>query len=101
MHYTSLNAAAPSQGVSDDHALTPAADSGSSLTIIGRDGVRTPFVSAGRSGLQGCRVVRSPVALRLPSAFIQLKLAGWLINSESQSKPRGIREPVLVTHSCS
>jgi hypothetical protein len=41
---------------------------------------------------------RSPQALRLPPAFIKLNLAEWLINSESQGKPNGIREPILITH---
>jgi hypothetical protein len=79
---------------------------GSSLWLAGpkgvqstREGLQSPFVSSGKSSLQGHPIVRSPGALRLHPAFIQLNLAGWLINSESQAKPHGVCEPILITKS--
>jgi ParB-like chromosome segregation protein Spo0J len=41
--------------------------------------------------------VRSPETLLLHPAFNELNLHGWLINSESQDKPQGVREPILIT----
>ena len=88
----------PAPPVSSDGQLLTQATELQPQPAIGKNGLLSPFASIGRNGLQGSWVVRSPEALRLPPAFIHLKLAEWLINSESQGKPCGIREPVLITH---
>jgi hypothetical protein len=70
----------------------------SSVSAFRNEALLSPFISTGRNGLGGGHSVgRFPGALRLHSSFLDLKLAGWLINSESQGKPHGIREPVLIT----
>jgi hypothetical protein len=48
--------------------------------------------------LEGHQSVRSPGALRLHPAFNELNLADWLIHSESQGKPKDVREPILITN---
>ncbi len=97
MYRPSLSPAAARPVSSDGRGLTQTAELGSFIAAFRNDGVLSPFVSMGRNGLQGSRAVRSPQALRLPPAIIRLNLAEWLINSELQGKPCGIREPVLIT----
>lgn len=94
-----MNSAACSQASSNRQGPSTAGESWPLATTSRKEGSLAPLVSIVRNGLQAYRVVRSAKALRLPPAFIQLNLAEWLINSESQGKLPGIREPILVNDS--
>lgn len=98
-YHASISSAAASHAGSGPHALSPADELRPPLWALGNDRIRSPYVSVGRNGLGGYPARRSPGALRLHPAFIQLNLTAWLINSESQGKPVGIREPILITQS--
>jgi hypothetical protein len=95
----SINAAAVSQGRPGHAELSPADELRPSVWAFRNEALLSPLISTGRNGLRGHPVVRSPGALRLHPAFNELNLAGWLINSESQGKPHGVREPILITES--
>jgi hypothetical protein len=69
----------------------------SSVGAFWNEELRSPFIAAGRNGLAGYRAVRLAGMLRLHPAFIQLNLAGWLINLESHGNPPRIRQPILIT----
>lgn len=70
----------------------------SSVSALRNEALLSPVVSTGRNGFGGGHSAgRSPGALRLHPAFLDLKLAGWLICSELQVKSHGIREPILIT----
>lgn len=57
-----------------------------------------PVASWRPNGLQGFRPVRPSDGLRLRPAFIQLDLTEWVVNADSEGKPSGIRDPILVTN---
>jgi hypothetical protein len=67
------------------------------LWALGNNRIGSSQGALGRNGLAGYSARRSPGTLRLHPVFLRLNLAAWLINSELQGKPSGIREPILVT----
>jgi hypothetical protein len=71
---------------------------GSSTRAFRDEALLSPLISTSRNGLRGQAAVRSPGALRLHPAFNELNLADWLIHSESQEKPKDVREPILITN---
>ena len=71
----------------------------SSVWALRNEALRSPLISTGRTGIgRGHQALRSPGELHLHSAFNELNLAGWLINTESQGKPQNVHEPILITH---
>lgn len=94
----SIHAAATSSAKTDHSAAFSQGILGSSARAFRDEALLSPLISTGRNGLGGHQSVRSPGALRLHQAFNELNLAGWLIHSESQGKPRGVHEPILITN---
>ncbi len=93
----SMNAAGDSPASLDRQIPAVAEELGSEAYAFRDKTLLSPLISSDRYGLGGRQVVRSPGSLRLHPAFNELNLSGWLINSELQVKPQGIREPVLIS----
>ncbi|MGZ4829199.1 MAG: hypothetical protein ACXV78_06100 [Candidatus Angelobacter sp.] len=94
----SMNASAASPASPDRQTLVSAGELRPSVWALRNDALLSPLISTGRNGLVSSQAVRSPGALRLHSAFNELNLAHWLINSESQGKPQDVHEPILITN---
>jgi len=94
----STYAAATSSANTDYIAALSQGILGCSARAFRDEALLSPLISIGRNGLGGHQSVRSPGALRLHPAFNELNLADWLIQSESQGKPKDVREPVLITN---
>lgn len=93
----SIHAAATSSANTDHSAAFSQGRLGSSAHTFRGEAPLSPLISTGRNGLGGHQSVRSPGALRLHPAFNELNLADCLIHSESQGKPKDVREPILIT----
>jgi hypothetical protein len=92
----SMNALAASP-THPDQILPPSGELRPPVWSLRDDSLLSPLISTERNGLRGKLAVLAPKRLRLHPAFNELNLAGWLINSESQGKPQGVHEPILVT----
>jgi len=94
-----IHARASSPASADGEMLAAVSELRPSVWALRNDALPSPFISIGRNGLVSSHAVRSPETLRLHSAFNELNLDEWVINSESQGKPHGVREPILITRS--
>jgi hypothetical protein len=93
----SIHALANSPTTVDRQMLAPVGELRSSVWALRNEALRSPLISTGRNGLGGHQAIRSPGELHLHSAFNELNLAGWLINTELQGKPQDVHEPILIT----
>lgn len=96
--HPSIKTATGSPVSPDRHVLAPASELRPSVSAFRNAALLSPLISTGRNGLGGHQVIRSPGALRLHSAFNDLNLSGWLVNSELQAKPQDVHEPILITN---
>lgn len=94
----SINPAAAIPANPDRQILARPREVRPSVLALRNEALLSPLISTGRNGLGGHQVVRSPGALHLHPAFNDLNLSGWLINSESQGKPKDVHEPILITN---
>lgn len=95
----SIHGLTNSPASADRQMLAPVGELRPSVWALRNEALLSPLISTGRNGLMSFQAVRSPEALRLHPAFNELKLDGWLINSECQGKPQGVHEPVLISKS--
>jgi len=96
--HPSIKTATASPVSPDRHGLAPASELRPSVSAFRNQALLSSLISTGRNGLGGHQVIRSPEALRLHSAFNDLNLSGWLVNSELQGKPQDVHEPILITN---